>query len=164
MGALLVEYLLSDSGRRRSVAYSAFINYRLPDGTDLPILQVPAWCSACGEFVLAEDLPTIASLGGEIQRLEAGDPTLLQVWAFVSGGAPVEQRLAELRRRIEWRKARHGLPRCLHCGSPDVVPIPTSGEFNHPLTGERVVVGDSGFGDTPPWRALYSPEGKRLAE
>lgn len=74
------------------------------------------------------------------------------------------ERVAELRRCVEWRKGRRSPPRCLECGSIGPIPIPMSGEFAHPATGERVVVGSSGFADTVPWYAEFSPEGEQITE
>ena len=162
MGRGFNEYLMPESARREGVAFSAFIDYRLPDGTKLPVLQQAAWCPNCQAFALAEDVPSIESLEAEIRGLEASDPNLLQKWAFVSNGAPIENRMAELRKRVEWRWARRSPPRCLPCGSVGVTPVPDSAEFAHPQTGERVVVGFTGFVDMDPWAAEFSPEGEKL--
>jgi hypothetical protein len=89
MGRGFTEYLLPQTGWRDGVAFSAFIDYRLPDGTKLHILQQEAWCRTCRRFVAAEDIPLLESLEEEIRRLLAGDPELLRRWEFVSNGAPV---------------------------------------------------------------------------
>src|SRR5262249_6046634 len=77
--------------------------------------------------------------------------------------SPVADRVAELLRYLDWRRGRQSPPHCLECGAVDPIPIPASGEFVHPGTGERVVVGDWGWADTAPWFAEFSPEGERLA-
>lgn len=164
MGRGYIEYQLPDSKRDEWVLFSAFLNYRLPDGSTLSIGQQPAWCWACRAFVLAEELSSIASLEEEIHRLEAADPEALRTWAFVSNGEPVQDRITELHRRIEWRRGRISPPRCLHCGTLEIVPIPWTGEFPHPQTGERVIVVSSGWADAAPWIADFSPEGEQLAE
>jgi hypothetical protein len=162
MGRGFVEYHLPDSDRDEWVLFSAFIDYRLADSTTLPILQQPAWCPVCGRFVLAEEVPSVEEFEEEIARYRSGDRDTLQKWAFVSNGAPVGERIAELLRRVEWRRGRRSPPRCLECGAVRPIPIPMSGEFPHPRAGERVVVGSSGFADTAPWFAEFSPEGERL--
>ena len=164
MGRGFVEYHLPESKRDEWVLVSAFLNYRLPSGDKLSILQQPAWCPSCRAFVIAEELPSVESLEGEIHLLQAANPVALQTWAFVSNGAPVKGRIAELRRRIEWRRGRIRPPRCLYCGALEVVPIPASGEFRHPQTGEQVMVASSGWADTAPWVADFSPEGEHLTE
>ena len=163
MGAGFVEYHLPESGRDELVFYSAFIDYRLADGSRLHIRQQPAWCPACGRFMMAEEVPAVEALQDEIVRLRSGDGAHLQTWAFVSNGLPVAERIAELMRYIKWRQGRQSPPRCLKCGAVAPVPIPISGEFNHPHTGERVVVRDSGWADTGLWFAEFSPEGEQLA-
>lgn len=164
MGRGFVEYQFPQSGRDEWVLWSAFINYRLSDGKTLPILQQSAWCPACNRFVIAEQLPSVEELEQELVNHRSADPKTLRTWAFVSNGSPVAERIAELLRYIAWRQRRQSPPRCLECGAVDPVPIPTSGAFTHPRTGERVVVINSGFADTAPWFADFSPEGERLAE
>jgi hypothetical protein len=164
MGRGFVEYHLPDSRRDEWVLWSAFIDYRLADGTKLHILQGPAWCAACGRFVIAEDIPSVEALEEEIARYRSNDPDALQKWAFVSSGAPAEERIAELMRYVRWRQERRSPPHCLQCGSTDPVPIPMGGEFAHPRTGERVVVGSKGFADAATWIAEFSPEGEQLAQ
>jgi hypothetical protein len=164
MGRGFVRYHLPESGRDEGVLFSAFIDYRLEDGTKLHILQDPAWCPACDTFVVAEEIPSVEAIEEEIRGLESGDPELLKVWEFVSNGAPVARRIAELRQRLRWRRGRRSPPRCLHCGAIGVIPIPHRGEFRHPHSGERVIVTDSGFADTQWWCAQFSPEGEHLGE
>ena len=164
MGRGFVEYHLPESGRDESVLWSAFIDYWIADGTKLHIWQQPAWCPACNRFVLAEYIPSVEELEEEIAKFRSADPDTLRTWAFVSNGSPVSERFAELLQYIEWRRGRRSPPRCLECGAVGPAPIPMSGEFAHPRTGERVVVGSSGFADTATWFAEFSPEGERLAE
>jgi hypothetical protein len=164
MGRGFVQYHFPDSGRAEWVFWSAFLDYRLADGTRLPVLQQPAWCPACSRFVLAEELPSVPALEEEIARYQRGDRDTLRWWAFVSNGAPAAERVAELLRRLQWRQERQTPPRCLSCGGVGPIPIPMSGEFAHPLTGERVVAGAGGWADTAPWFAEFSSEGVVLAE
>jgi hypothetical protein len=162
MGRGYVEYDLPESGLRESVVFSAFIDYRLPDGSRLHIEQQPAWCSVCKRFVTAEEVPSVESLQAEVAKFENGDPETLKCWAFISNGAPVEDRIAELRRRIKWRRNRVSPPRCLDCGSIKITAIPCSGEFTHPETGERVVEVSNGWTDIGSWNAEFSPEGESI--
>ena len=163
MGRGFVEYQLPESGRDEWVLWSAFIDYRLEDGSKLHVLQQPAWCRGCSRFVVAEQVPAVEALEAEIARFRSADPDTLETWAFVSNGASVAEQVAELLRYVDWRKGRKSPPRCLECGAVDPVPVPTRGEFAHPATGERVVVKSGGFADTAPWFAEFSPEGEQLA-
>lgn len=167
MGRGFLEYKLPDSGREEWVLWSAFIDYRLPDGSKLHIMQQPAWCAACRRFVIAEEVPTVEWLQAEISRFQQPefqqpDSEAFTIWAFVSNNQPVAERIEELRRYIEWRQSRQSPPRCLECGSLELTLTPMDGEFAHPATGERVVVGGQGWADTGSWSAEFSPEGVQL--
>jgi hypothetical protein len=109
-------------------------------------------------------VPSVQALEEEITRFRRSDPDTLRRWAFVSNSAPAEERVAELLRRLQWRQGRQTPPRCLSCGGVGPVPIPISGEFAHPHSGERVVAGAGGWADTAPGFAEYSPEGVVLTE
>ena len=98
MGRGYIEYHFPESGRKECVFFSAFIDYRLADGSKLHFLQQPASCSICQRFVSAEEVPSIEELEEDIAEFRSGDPKLLQQWAFVSNGLPVENRIAELLR------------------------------------------------------------------
>ena len=69
------------------------------------------------------------------------------------------QQISELQARINWRKMRRSPPKCLHCGSSEILPIPEAEEFDHPVTGFRMKVEGQGFATTDGWRAEYTPEG-----
>jgi hypothetical protein len=165
MGRGFVEYHLPESGRDEWVLTSAYIDYRLADGSKLQIRQQPAWCAACRRFVIAEAVPSVEALEEEIGLDRSGDldPDTLHIREFVYGKS-VEERIAELLRYVAWRQGRRGPPRCLECGAIDPIPVPISGEFTHPGPGERVVVGNRGWADAAPWCAEFSPEGEPLAE
>lgn len=164
MGRGFVTYQLSESRREEWVLFSAFISYRLSDGTMLDVDQEPAWCPACDRFVIAERIPQLNELHEEIGRFRGSDFETLQRWAFVSNDAPVETRIQELSRRVGWRRERKSPPRCLECGDIGIVPIPLTDEFDHPGTGEKVKVIDNGFADTDRWVAEFSPDGLPLTE
>jgi hypothetical protein len=162
MGRGFVKYDLPNSAASAWVLFSAFLDYRLDDGSKLHVEQQPAWCPLCGSFVTAELLQAGDDMEREIGRLQSwlGDRQPRQA----GQRRMAEKSLAELKRRLRWRRSRVGPPRCLQCGSAEVVPVPGSGEFAHPATGERVISASSGFADTAPWFAEFSSEGERLAE
>ena len=160
MGRGFCEYSLPASGGREFVAYSAFLDYRLADGSTLHVDQQPAWCPACGHFVLAEFIQTVAELEQSLAAVSSGDPERMRLLEFI-GRSPAEE-VAELTRRIEWRRGRVSPPRCLECGAVGVVPLPTSDRFAHPATGEPVALISSGFASMARWVAEFTPEGTKL--
>ena len=145
------QYRFPDSDREEWVLFSAFIDYRLGDGSKLHILQDCAWCPNCGRFVIAEQIPSIESMEAEIKKFEDGDPELVAFWRFVSNDEPVSNRISELKKRIRWRITRKNPPRCLECGGFGVVSLPGGKEFLHPSTGERVIELSAGWTDAAPW-------------
>lgn len=157
MGRGFIEYHLPDSRTDTSVLFSAFLDYLLEDGSKIHVEQQPAWCRACDSFVPAELLQPVEHLEREIARLQSW---LSGRWVMPSGQRKRgKEMLAEVEKRLSWRRGRVSPPRCLQCGSIEVVPVPGSGEFSHPATGERVVSASSGFADAAPWFAAFSPEG-----
>lgn len=161
MGRGFTQYSFPDSGSGDTVAlYSAFLDYRLPDGSFLHVRQQECWCPVCDCFVFAEDVPSLADLEAELARLLNPDEELQRVIAFLE--VPVENRIAEARRRVAWRRNRKSPPKCLHCGSTNITIAPyvqESEEFRHPKTGERVVIAGRGFSDAAPWHAEFTAEG-----
>jgi len=157
MGRGFIEYHLPDSRTDASVLFSAFLDYLLEDGSKIHVEQQPAWCRACGSFAPAELLQPAEDLEREIARLQS--------WLSERRVRPSGQRkrggemLAEVEKPLRWRRGRVSPPRCLPCGSIEVVPVPGSGEFSHPATRERVISTSSGFADAAPWFAVFSPEG-----
>lgn len=164
MGRGYTQYRLHESGREEWVLFSAFIDYRFSDGSKLHILQVAAWCHKCERFVVAEEIPSIASLRSELEKTRSGDQETIQIWNFVSNGQPVSTKIAELEKRIEWRNARVNPPRCLECGSFGIVVLSGGKEFRHPKTGELVSEVSAGWADAERWSADFTPEGDRLDE
>ena len=100
---------------------------------------------------------SLAELEGELKILCNPNDDEARMIDFI--GTPVGQRIAETQLRINWRRNRISPPKCLQCGLSDIVPVPTDGEFQHPQTGERVVVASSGWMSTDQWHAEFTPEG-----
>jgi len=164
MGRGYTQYRLSETGREEWVLFSAFIDYRFPDGSKLHILQDAAWCPNCDRLVVAEEIPSIECLQSEFEKTRSGEPETIQIWQFVSNGQPISIRIAELEKRIEWRIARVNPPRCLECGGLGIVTVQGNKEFRHPNTGERVTEIGSGWTDAGPWIADFTPEGDAMDE
>lgn len=164
MGRGYTQYRLPETGREEWVLFSAFIDYRFPDGSKLHVLQDAAWCPNCDRFVVAEKIPSLESLKLELEKTRSGDPETIRIWQLVSNGQPISARVAELEKRIVWRIARANPPRCLECGSLDIVALSGSTEFRHPKTGELVTEVSSGWTDAGPWSANFTPEGDAVDE
>ena len=76
-------------------------SYELADGSTITIEHTFVWCAACRAVQWGEKLADLAELESEL--LASPKPKL------------------EL--RIAWRSARSSGPRCLDCGSTDIMPL-----------------------------------------
>lgn len=122
-----IDFRMTNSDREVVVVLSDS-EYRLVDGSRLPIWQTAVWCSQCHDFEPGEKIPSITSL----RKL------LLSTLVARLLSRPSLHRIKDLRRRIKWRRARRSPPRCLTCGGTDLYLLPRDSEFVHPETGERM--------------------------
>ena len=66
----------------------------------------------------------------------------------------------ELERRRQWLLTRVSPPRCLSCGSSDIIPVP-HGRIAHPEQEGWIDVEVLGWAD-PCYEWFFTPEGERL--
>ncbi|WP_145377664.1 hypothetical protein [Symmachiella dynata] len=110
---------------------------------------------------MAEWVQSLAELEAELKELLDPDEENMRKFAFI--GTPINDLIAETRKRIEWRQHRRSPAKCLHCGSTDIIVLPNTEEFAHPKTGERVVVVGRGFAEASPWHAEFTTEGDLIS-
>jgi hypothetical protein len=110
--------------------------YDLGDGHGHYVETQHAFCHACRSMVDAERLPTSAELAERrAQMMESvGSKDLMT--DHVVTQADVDERAGAIER---WLSARRSPPRCLVCGSTEIVPHnPLAGEpFIHPGCGGK---------------------------
>lgn len=139
---------------------SAYLDYVLDDGTLLHVDQADCYCRTCDCITVGERIRTVAELEHEIDQIENEPKSKERMIAEIVSSVP--ERIAELRVRIDWRKKRQSPPKCLHCGSTAILPIPEDDEFLHPAHGLRMRVSGRGFMSTSEWHATYTPEGDQI--
>lgn len=162
MGRGFTQFSFPDTNAEDVYAfYSAFLNYRLATGELLHVRQTECWCSVCKRIDMAERVESLEDLQTELDRRRHPDEEESRIIAFI--GTPIEVRIAETELRIKWRRGRIAAAKCLHCGSTDLIRLPDSDEFRHPMTGERVVVAGRGFASTAQWHAEFTPEGDMIS-
>lgn len=161
MGRGFIRFLMPASGRTEFVAYSAFLSYRLPNGTELPVDQQVAWCPACVSFTIAERLPSVTELELSLSEVRSADPARLRWLAFLDRSPDDEA--DEITRRIAWSRGRRSSPRCLECGCDRILLLPEGDAFGHPATGEPVEVVGTGWASMARWVAKFTPEGVEIA-
>ena len=88
------------------------------------------------------------STGGPLSRTAPRSQNVSLIYCGISTGA-----VGDIRLRVVWNAVQS-----------ISIPIPRRGIFPHPRTGERVEEASSGWADTEPWLAEFSPEGIKLAD
>jgi hypothetical protein len=85
--------------------YGRFYAYLLPDQSTLDLSFIAAWCRDCREVTHAEEMPSMAAIEKELTTSVPG-------W-----------RHEELTVLKKWRTQRRSPPKCLDCGSTNIVPV-----------------------------------------
>lgn len=175
MGRGYTQYAFPESDSpKQEVIFSAHLDYQLPDQSLLFVHQTPCWCFTCDCFQVGECIEPLEKLESDLMRLRRGDLSPERYYeseadreffmTYLLRREPIEEMTAKLCARIEWRRQRRSLPKCLVCGSTRIATIDDiSGEdFPHPKTGERVVIAEMGMMSTAAWHARFTPEGDIL--
>ena len=162
--------ITDDTGQKVATLTSVRHCYLLPDGTQMWIPVIPAWCRGCGAFTMVErleDPAKIEAAAHDFFRQRQSHPLLpLQTPEFAEA---VNRNVLErsLHDAQQWRLAlrdRRSPPRCLICGGIEYTTIPDDGGWcPHPADPARRVRAEcfahastEGFGN------LYDTEGRRI--
>jgi hypothetical protein len=70
--------------------------------------------------------------------------------------------LREARRRREWLQARRWPPKCIRCGTTDVVDLPEGRAVLHPAGNGTITLSWVGMCSTPFNEWFFTPEGDRI--
>ena len=143
--------------------------YLLADGSQLIIRTRPAWCRRCGRVTHAEQIGPLEAIDQRLAELR--DPSSPSYRALAAGAIPgvtpegddfVQLVVNDLRIRRRWRAGRESPPRCIFCGTTDIVALPRVGvvaDPDGPGTVEGRWIGIGSFDDE---RKFFTPEGERL--
>jgi hypothetical protein len=125
-----IRYHISVSDAEVVLSSSCDNYYILAPGELLVMQPSPAWCGECKQFTEAEWFDTVEAYDQMIKRAAyyADRPGLIQPedhsLLYLVG------RLPDLRRRRTWRAARQSPPKCIQCGSSDVVILDRNGDHS----------------------------------
>ena len=143
--------------------------YELAPDRHIDVIATPAWCRRCGDFRHGEHLEPVAEIDQEIVDLRNPRSKLYQMWArdYLQeckdlGPAFCAGRIAELKLRRAWRQTRVAPPKCIECGSTDIVPLPFDGAVANPSGSGTLSVRVRGMCSTVFNEWYFTPEGDRI--
>ena len=143
--------------------------YELADGTRLDLHPGPAWCRQCGGLSHGEEVEPLDEIDRRLA--EMADPASdVYRWmmecttaAQDGRGEQFRQRQVEkLRVRRRWREGRVSPPRCLVCGTTDIVALEPDRPVPHPAGRGRIVARVVGMCSTAWNDWFFTPEGERV--
>jgi len=139
--------------------------YVLNDAAEVSVHSEYAWCNRCDDLVAAEHIPDLESLERALADVESnGLDDEEREFASLVETTPeklLADRIAMWRNYVSWRSSRRSPPRCLKCGTMDVLLLERP--FLHPSCGGTLEVESSGD-YLPAGRFLYDAEGNRFGD
>lgn len=143
-------------------------SYQITENRNLTIRQTFAWCNTCKKVVWAEKIEDVSRLEKErLSMLKSNTYAWLPIKPEDQEAIRVRS-VEDIDARIEWRKARISPPRCMECGSINIVfseEYKRSGRmrFDHPSCSGIITVKWLGESVNMLWY-FYTPEGEKIAE
>lgn len=102
--------------------------YVLGESDVLALKAVPVWCHQCGRIELGEDVSSLERIDRDIRDLHDSCSDLYKLTTeYDPDGAT--RWLGTLERRRRWRAGRQAPPKCVECGSVNIIILP----FDEPV-------------------------------
>lgn len=131
-------------------------HYKFEDGSQINVISRLVWCHRCGEFTDGESIESL----DEIDRLLADlhSPSLVFSQMLYDRLGAIE-RMEERRR---WLSGRRSPPKCLRCGSTEIIVLPEGERAENPSGPGWIKITVTGHCDTEFSNRFYTPEGDRI--
>jgi hypothetical protein len=143
--------------------------YEFSESDRLDLYSVPVWCHRCRRITDGEDLSTVEEIDKQIRDLNDPSSELYRMTRhglvnelLGKGEELLEERLAELQRRRRWRKSRQSPPKCIHCGTSEILALPMGVPVPNPLGDGEIQVDCVGMCSTSFNEWFFTPEGDRI--
>ena len=155
-------------GRTQKFAGSRGNYYEFTGSDRLDLHSVPAWCHRCSNITHGEDLSTVEEIDKQIRDFDdpASDLYRLAQNTLLSelghGDEFRRERIAELQRRKHWRQARRSPPKCIRCGTTEIVLLPIGVRVPNPAGDGEIQVDCVGMCSTSFNEWFFTPEGDRI--
>jgi hypothetical protein len=144
--------------------------YLLSGGSLIDMLTDPVWCQECKIVTEGETIPTLADLDEKIKQRERLGAEIRVDAIFEKRfdrnnppDRPQQIELADLHLRRNWRLSRKSPPRCLRCGSTNIIALAHDKPVFDKNSGRSIAIAFRSFVD-PVFesREIFSAEGISL--
>lgn len=147
--------------------------YELADGTNIGLHSTIAWCCQCEDFVNAEWIPSLEYVENELDELRTPGSRAYDRHTSTEppfDKSPFKERRArnfaeakvEAAQRVEWRRKRISPPKCLICGTCDII-FPSDEDGTVEIPGRGIATVEcGGMCSTEFCNWFYTPEGDRI--
>jgi len=152
-------------GETRAVCCSRGDYYELRDGSHIGVRSSPVWCRRCNDFTDGEAIEALEEIDQQIADLR--DP-MSELFRFyqdnASGSLGVDgiHSIIELEKRRRWLEGRKSPPKCLGCGSTEIVLLPDGQKVTNPTGSGWIEVSVTGLCSTPFTNRYYTSEEDRI--
>ncbi len=141
--------------------------YELSDGSRIDVRSVPVWCRRCGRVEDGEAIEGVDALDRQLADLE--DPTS-ELYRLTRDTLPSPDGNPRFRpifaqkllRRRHWLQSRSSAPKCLECGSTEIVVLTPGEKTANPTGPGWVEVTVTGHCSTQFNNRYYTAEGDRI--
>jgi hypothetical protein len=143
--------------------------YELADGNHIDVHTEPVWCRQCGKITHGEEIESQEEIDRTLAHLQERRAAMLseaesERYPAVQdlGGRFSAAYIESMTRRSEWRKARKSPPRCVLCGSIEIVRLPPGEHVPHPDGSGWIELDVIGMCSTSFNEWFFMPEGDRI--
>lgn len=151
-------------GRVQDFSGSRGNYYRLENGIHIRLHSAPVWCERCAKITHGENIDSIEEIDKQIADLERLAAEIRRDMTRpplptpdAPGDRSQQEEIAELKLRRAWRMRRRTPPRCLICGSTDIVVLEPGRTIR--TSGGEIQCEFVGFCSTSFNMWYFSPEG-----
>lgn len=156
-------------GRTEKFAGSRGNYYEFSASDRLDLHSVPVWCRVCARITHGENLSTVDDIDKQIRDLHDPSSQLYRMTRhglmdrnFGNGEELLQERLSKLERRRRWRVSRQSPPKCIRCGTTEIVGLPMGEPIPNPGGAGHLQIDCVGMCSTSFNEWFFTPEGDRI--
>ena len=143
--------------------------YEFEDGSHMYMNTTPVWCHGCGQITHGERIESLEEIDKKLADLNNPTSVLYRMTAKgllneITGGGDrlLQERLQKTKQRRTWRERRISPPKCIRCGSTDILVLPIDQPVPNPAGPGTIKVRCVGMCETDFDECFFTPEGDRI--